>query len=127
MRVPGIEIRPCLAPYRQRVFKTFGRDKRDLRTFALEQRIRGDRRPVPDLRFCGPRQPYDSGDRLENGAPRIVGRRAKLQHLQASADTINAIGEGASGIDADDESCRHSLQPYQSGSEPELRPRHRAD
>jgi hypothetical protein len=64
----------------------------------------------------------DSANGFEDGAAWIVGGGWELEHADAVADAVDAIGEGAAGVDGDGELRSHFTKHIRhrlSGCRPE--------
>ena len=84
-------------------------EQRDARALALEQRVGRDGRAVSDqIGSRAPRVPPRVLSSIALSPPitargRIVGRREHLVHAQVAADDRDQVGEGAAGVDSDDD------------------------
>ena len=114
MVVPVVEIGAGLAGDGEGVFKSGGGDEGDARAFAFEQCVGGDGGAVADFDGIRGNELGDFANGFKDGATGIVGRGGELEHLDAAADAVDAVGEGAAGVDGDGE-VRSPLQPNISG------------
>ncbi len=95
-----VKIAAILASDLDQILEPGVGDDRDARALALKQRIGRDRRAVGHCAGSGTvenrRQPRENRER------RILWSREDLMDSQAAVDQSDQIGEGASGIDSND-------------------------
>ncbi len=115
MVIPVVEIGARLPGNGERVFESRSGDEGDARAFAFEQCVGGDGGAVADFDSGGRNEGGDSADGFEDGAARIVGRGGKFEHVDAAADAVDAVSEGAAGIDGDGEVRSHSRKHNRQG------------
>ena len=106
--VEPVEMRTILPPQVQQVLEATRGDERGPRPLALEQRIRGDGRPV--------REPVQSGQpglleherrRLDDGIF-LPGAGRYLRRMQPALGQQGGVGERAADVDAEDRHLAHS-------------------
>jgi hypothetical protein len=112
--IPIVEIGTSLAGDGEGVFKTGSGDESDARAFALEQGIGGNGGAVADLDGCVGRKGGDLGDGFKDGTAGVIGSGGEFEDADAAADAVDAISEGATGVDGDDEVLRHPHKTYQA-------------
>ena len=105
-RLERVELGPRLAADLEHVLEAARGEQHDARAAALEQRVGRHGRAVVQPRR-GRRRPAGASP-SRDGARRVVGRRAQLQHAQAAARQRDEVGEGAAGVDPDDDRSARS-------------------
>ena len=100
----AVQILAELVADLDRVAKSFAGDQADLRAFALEHRIGGDRCAVQEARDVACRNAEiacEMADGAQHGLARIAARGGNLQHAHRFAGAAaDDVGEGAADIDA---------------------------
>ena len=113
--VPVIEAGASLAAYGEGIFKPGRGDEGYARTLALEESVGGDGGTVAD--FDGGIR-YAAGNfanRFKDGAAGIVWSGRKLEDIDAAADAVDAVSEGAAGVDGDGEVRGHTRKHNRQG------------
>ena len=93
---PVVERAAGLASNGNGVLEAGSSDKGNTRSAPLEHRVRAQRGAVPQI---GGAISGDPRECVENRQRRIRWRREKLEHAQLPGLEVNAVGEGAAGID----------------------------
>ena len=106
--IPVVEIGASLAGDGESVFKSRGGDEGDARAFAFEQRVGGDGGAVADFNGGFGHERGNFVNCLKDGAAWIVWGGGKLEDMDAAADAVDAVSEGAAGVDGDGEVRGHS-------------------
>ena len=99
----AVEVRARLAPQVEQMLEAGVPDVRDAGAAPLEQRVRGDRRPVREAR-----QPGARADRTRRGEHRLLLPR-RGRHLGRPDPPLldeHRVGEGAADVDAQDRHVR---------------------
>jgi hypothetical protein len=112
--IPIVEIGTSLAGDGEGVFESCSGDESDARPFALEQCVGGNGGAVADFDGCVRSKRGDLRDGFKDGAAGIVGSGGEFENADAAPDAVDAIREGATGVDGDGEVLSHSHKTYQA-------------
>ena len=97
-RLERVERGAHLAADLEHVLEAGGGEQRDARAAPLEERVGRDRRAVVQARGAAQR-----GEPGAHRGRRVVRRGADLQDTEPPADHGHQVGEGAAGVDADED------------------------
>ena len=115
--VPVVEIGAVLAGDGEGIFESGCGDESYACAFALEQCVGSDRGAVADFDLIGRNERGDLADSFEDGAAGIGGGGGEFEDLDAAGVAVDAVGEGAAGVDGDDETGSHWRKRYQAAAE----------
>jgi len=91
----SVEMRACLSPEVEKVLEPRGRDESGPRAAPLEERVRGDRRPVGEaIDTVDPECDGRGGDRLL-----LPSRRGHLRRAHLSARDEDGVRERPADVD----------------------------
>ena len=113
LRSERIKVAPVLAANLDQILETGIGQQQDARALALEQRVGRHGRAVSDQigkQTAARPTPRAFKHHFKSGnhrAGRIVGRRKHLVDQQATTGDRDQVGEGAAGVDSDDDSRGH--------------------
>ena len=97
----GIELRTHLAADLEDVLEPFGGEENDTRAAPLEKCVGRHGRAVVEP--WAPGSPDERSETRPHGGCGIARRRGDLQDAELAAHERNQVGEGAAGIDADED------------------------
>jgi len=97
----GIELGTHLAADLEDVLEPFGGEENDTRAAPLEKRVGRHGRAVVEPWAAG--FPDERGETRPHGGRGIARRRRDLQDAELAAHERNQVGEGAAGVDADED------------------------